>query len=161
MNEETERLRTSTETAITKPKRNTSGLRPPFKPGESGNPTGFSKRATVTEQVNVLLDQPIPEAWRKRFARQRGRKQLLIEPGTKIRDVAAMRLVALALDGDFRCLKELLDRSEGKVASRIQGSYVTAKVDATRARAAKEKIAKFLGVDLDEQGAVMELEANA
>jgi hypothetical protein len=86
-----------------------NGVIPPtehrFKPGQSGNPGGRPKGRSVTECLRAILE-----------AREMGGKPA--PGGRQISELVAMVLVKGALKGDPRHIKELLDRTEGKVAER-------------------------------------------
>jgi hypothetical protein len=74
-----------------------SGLRPPWKPGESGNPKGRPKRPDMNEALDrVLVNSP-------------DLLDKLVEVGLK-----------QALGGDFRYWQAIYDRLNGKVAASDQ-----------------------------------------
>ena len=81
--------------------KNTSGLRPPWKPGQSGNPGGRPKGSGLTDIIRRVLSQP-DESY-----------------GTK-----ADRLITLCLEhaekGDFRYFKEVIDRLEGPIPTKAE-----------------------------------------
>lgn len=74
---------------------NPQNLRPPWKPGESGNPVGHSKGRRQTADLLALIE----------------------ETGAT-RAISKVWLRAI-LAGDFTFLREYLDRSEGKVKQGI------------------------------------------
>ncbi|MBI5724613.1 MAG: hypothetical protein HZA50_11680 [Planctomycetes bacterium] len=85
-----------------------------FKPGQCGNPGGVhGPGKTVTSILREMLAKPIetlkltnvPEVYRKR----------------KICEAVAIRVLSEAINGDHAFLRELLDRTEGKVADRLAG----------------------------------------
>lgn len=76
--------------------RNTSGLKPPWKPGESGNPAGYSRNRRLTDAI----------------------KRKLSEPGRE--DQLADAWFDQALNGSYPHLREILDRTEGKVANKVE-----------------------------------------
>ena len=79
-----------------KQRSNTTGLRPPWKPGESGNPGGRPKgTGSITSYLRRLLKE------------KKGDKE--------IAELLAQKAVQLAGKGEFRFLKEILERTDGKV----------------------------------------------
>lgn len=75
---------------------NTEGLRPPWKPGQSGNPAGRPKSKPFKDALTEAI-------------RDLGLKD------------AARALVVKANTGDVGALKELADRMDGKVPQGIVG----------------------------------------
>jgi len=75
---------------------NIENLRP-FKPGQSGNPKGRPKGSGITDRLKKLLEK---------------------EDG-KIADALAQSIISAALRGDYRFVKEILDRVEGKVTDKL------------------------------------------
>ena len=68
----------------------------PWKPGESGNPVGHSRARRLSDAINRKLSEP-------------GREDDLINAWYE-----------QALSGSFQHLREILDRTEGKVASKVE-----------------------------------------
>lgn len=68
----------------------------PWKPSESGNPQGHSQGRRLTDALKQKLAEP-------------GRESLLAEAW-----------YGAALSGSYPHLREILDRTEGKVASRVE-----------------------------------------
>jgi hypothetical protein len=91
--------------------RNTAGLRPPWKPGESGNLSGRPKRKPLTDAYAALLDKPIPPDMAR---------QLKLDESTTYAQVIAMSMVREAVKGKFNAAAELADRVEGRVMERVQ-----------------------------------------
>jgi len=85
--------------------RNTAGLRPPWKPGESGNPSGRPKRKPITDAYIRLLNEPIP-----------GDKE-----GRTFADALAQKILKEALNGKVPAASEITDRVEGKVTLPLSG----------------------------------------
>jgi hypothetical protein len=69
-------------------------LRPPWKPGQSGNPAGYSRGRRLTDAVLKLIDDEGAEE-----------------------EIARKWLDAIR-SGDFRYFKEFIDRVEGKTVDR-------------------------------------------
>lgn len=76
---------------------NPQNLRPPWKPGETGNPNGYSRKRRVTDALVDLLDE---------------------KKGTADRALAT-RWLSEALKGDPRFFAMLLERIEGKIVQPI------------------------------------------
>ena len=91
--------------------RNTAGLRPPWKPGESGNLSGRPKRKPLTDAYAALLGQTVPPE----IARQ-----LRISESSTYAEVVAMALLKEAVKGKVNAAAELADRVEGRVMERVQ-----------------------------------------
>jgi len=79
--------------------RDTSGLRPKWKPGESGNPHGRPPKPLC---ITHLLREYGIEKDSEKFA------------------ALAKLIWARALDGDMSCIKEILDRTEGKPVQSVK-----------------------------------------
>ena len=92
--------------------RNTAGLRPPWKPGESGNMSGRPKRKPLTDAYAALLDKPIPSDMAR---------QLKLDESTTYAQVIAMSLVREAVKGKVQAAAEVADRVEGKITQPISG----------------------------------------
>lgn len=74
-------------------KGNPENLRPPWKPGESGNPKGRPKGRSITDRLRQIVEQ---------------------DDG-KVADALAKAATKAALKGDFRFWQEILNRLEGAV----------------------------------------------
>src|SRR4051794_29694595 len=77
-----------------------------FKPGQSGNPKGRPPGRSFTAALNRMLeshqigDTPMPD-------------------GKTVAEMVVKVWLCKVLGGDFQFFKELLDRTEGKVADRV------------------------------------------
>ena len=92
-------------------KGNTGNLRPPWKPGESGNPGGRPKRKPLTDAYAAILAQPVPaEVARK----------LNVDSSTTYAEIIAMALVREAVKGNVQAASQLADRVEGRAMERMQ-----------------------------------------
>lgn len=78
--------------------KNTKGLKPRWKPGQSGNPAGRPKHKTLMEAI---------------------REQILAEGANPSIDDIAARYIASMHKGSFQHLKEYIDREQGKVPDRV------------------------------------------
>ncbi len=87
--------------------RNTAGLRP-WKPGQSGNPSGRPKRKPLTDAYAAILRKRIPAAVARKL-------QLLGRP--TYAQVIAMSLAQEAIKGKVQAASELADRVEGRITT--------------------------------------------
>ena len=85
-----------------KQRRNTDGLRP-WKPGESGNPGGRPKGTSITARLRKLVEKNEGE----------------------VADALCKAIVKAGLKGDYRFVKEILDRLDGPVKQQIEGNMTT------------------------------------
>jgi hypothetical protein len=97
-------------------------LRQPWRPGESGNPSGNRKRP-YTNRLHDLAETRLPEELRAKFndsfAKQFGKKDML-PPGTTYADAEVLRLhLNTILKGDVASAAFISDRIEGKPANRL------------------------------------------
>ena len=76
----------------------------PWKPGQSGNPGGRPKRKPLTEQLEKILDECGRDPQRRTYARR------LVESAVK-----------RAIKKDTFALKEIWERTEGKVPQAVTG----------------------------------------
>lgn len=76
---------------------NTGNLRPPWQPGESGNPKGRPKGTSITDRLRKIVER---------------------DDG-KVADALAQAAAKAALKGDFRFWNAILDRLEGPVPQRL------------------------------------------
>jgi uncharacterized protein DUF5681 len=84
----------------------------PFKPGQSGNPTGRpKKRLPITDRYVALLESPIEE---------NERKKLKLPKGATNADAIVLQVIRLARKGNLRAIKEICDRVEGKPSTRVE-----------------------------------------
>jgi hypothetical protein len=94
-----------------------------WKKGESGNPAGRPKSKPITAALKAMLDK---------------------DDGKAIKAVAAKAL-QMALKGDFRYYKEMMERIEGKVTESIDVTSNNVNIDATPglSNAQRDKLAEF------------------
>ncbi len=96
-----------TKAIVSTHKRNTTNLRPPFKPGQSGNPKGRKKGKTLTTILREALDKtdiggkPIPNGW-------------------TAAEYFVQIMISLACKGDPLMIKEIFNRIDGKVPNRVE-----------------------------------------
>lgn len=96
-----------------------ANLRPPWQPGESGNPGGRPKRKPITELYEKLLNDP------------KALKEL---------EVSLRKIIKKANVGTVMQMREMTDRLEGKVTQPIQADVtvnLAEAIAAARKRAGK------------------------
>lgn len=94
--------------------RNTSGLRPPWKPGQSGNPGGRPKKRPITDEYFALADIEIP----KEICRA---LRIKFVPGRTFSQANALRRFMDALKkGGYRDSREIREAIEGKSPMRLE-----------------------------------------
>lgn len=90
-----------------------AGLKPPWEPGQSGNPAGrVKKEVCVTSQLRALIEgRPIKlfEKWKKNERNLTGAQ------------IIAMAIFAKMKKGDHQLVKEGLNRIEGRVPHQVSG----------------------------------------
>ncbi len=99
--------------------KNTSGLMPPWQPGQSGNPSGRPKKRPVTDEYFQLLNEPIPEKLRLQFNQSAGEE--VLKPGaTWARAGAFRRGLDSLMEGGHMASKEMREAIEGKAPLRLE-----------------------------------------
>jgi hypothetical protein len=95
--------------------RNTSGLRPAWKPGQSGNPNGRPpKGRALAEIYREILDAEEVEF---RIWKDGEEKTQMLRGQPTIRHRMGLVLLGMAMSGDISAIREMSDRTEGKVAA--------------------------------------------
>lgn len=91
----------------------------PWKPGQSGNPSGRPKKQPLSELVLMQLDKPIPASMKEKlppiFTEVYG-------PEPTFGDMLAFQLIATAAKGDMSAMNTVFDRVEGKTVQGIKMS---------------------------------------
>ena len=82
-------------------------LRPPWKPGESGNPSGRPKRMSISDIYAELLERPLPEEVRRKL-------KLKPSEGITFAEALALSVLEKALDGNLAAVREVREATEGK-----------------------------------------------
>ena len=77
-----------------------------WKPGQSGNPKGRPKSATISEEIRAALEE---------FIKHGGQN-------LSTREAIAQVIIKQALAGRYTFVKEIMDRTEGKVAEKMEMS---------------------------------------
>lgn len=89
---------------------NPGNLMPPWKPGQSGNPSGKGKRKPISDRYEKLADLPMPDDIRRK---------LKMPEGSTFGDAVAFRIFLGAIKGAPAAARELREAIEGKAAQRI------------------------------------------
>lgn len=84
-------------------------LRPPWKPGESGNPSGRPKRVYISEIYADLLVTPLPEEIRRKLKRSEG---------ITFAEALALSVLENAVSGSLAAVREVREATEGKTSER-------------------------------------------
>lgn len=80
-------------------------LRPPWKPGESGNPSGRPKRIYISDIYAELLGTPLPEHIRRKLNHSEG---------IIFAEAVALGVLEKALGGSLAAVREVREATEGK-----------------------------------------------
>ena len=88
-------------------------LQPPWKPGESGNPSGRPSKRRLSECYADLIDKPLPEDLRK---------GMRLEAGATYGEAMALGLARAAIKGKTEAAREFGDRTEGKARQPVEVS---------------------------------------
>lgn len=83
-----------------------------FKKGNPGGPGRPKGDLSIVAALRRTLDQERPEL-----------------KGKKIADAIAERLVRMALEGDFKAIKELIDRFDGPIKQEIAAAITRVEVE--------------------------------
>ncbi len=97
-------------------------LRQPWRPGESGNPSGTRKRPytdRLFDQAEARLPEELRAKFNDTFQKQFGKSDML-PPGVSYADVEVLRLhLNVILKGDVGAASFISDRIEGKPPNRL------------------------------------------
>ena len=94
-------------------KGNKANLRPPWKPGESGNPSGRPKRRPITDSYIQMADEKMPPDICK---------QLGVKPGSTWAVAVARGQFIKAIKGEAKNASEIREAIEGKATQPIEVS---------------------------------------
>jgi hypothetical protein len=99
----------------------------PYKPGQSGNPSGRPKRAPVTDYLRDQLEMEVPKELLDRVSPQELlMMKLVMGEKPTFGQFVAFKSIQATLKGDIFALKEVLDRVEGKVTQKVDhGGRIT------------------------------------
>jgi hypothetical protein len=90
-------------------------LRPPWKPGQSGNPSGRPKRRPITDGYLEIARQKMPPE----MCRQLG-----LKPGSTYAQALARGQFIKAMKGDVRNANEIREAIEGTATERMNRKMV-------------------------------------
>ena len=94
-----------------KPRGNSANLRPPWKPGQSGNPSGRPKRRPITESYIEMADQELPPEMCQRLG---------MKPGSTFAHAVARGQFINAIKGDVKNANEIRQAIEGNPNQRVK-----------------------------------------
>jgi len=100
-----------------------TGLKPPWKPGQSGNPKGRPKNTLlIPDLLRKIGDEPIPPAYAKLL------KQIYPDIGVMTHREALQRLAYhYAFKGQSWAFNYIAERTEGKPKENVESSDVNLK----------------------------------
>jgi len=90
-------------------------LKPPWKPGESGNPSGRPKRRPITDSYIEMARQKMPLEMCK---------QLGMKPGSTYAQAVARAQFIKAMKGEVRNASEIREAVEGNATQRVKHEIV-------------------------------------
>jgi hypothetical protein len=93
-------------------------LHAPWKPGESGNPSGRPKRRPISDRYEAFAELELPAEWKKKL-------RLPTSILRKIKTLGDLQVLAQfqgALKGKTEAAREIADRIEGKATQRIEAA---------------------------------------
>jgi hypothetical protein len=94
---------------------NKGNLRPPWKPGESGNPSGRPKRRPITDCYIQMARQKMPPE---------SCKQLGMKVGSTFAEAVARGQFIRAMKGEVRNASEIREAIEGNATQRVKQETV-------------------------------------
>lgn len=103
-------------------KGNKANLRPPWKPGQSGNPSGINRKP-ISDRYQAVLELPLPDDVRR---------ALKLDKGATYGDALAFRIILSAIKGRPDAAREVADRVEGKPRQRVEVTGADGKPIQTR-----------------------------
>jgi Family of unknown function (DUF5681) len=86
-------------------------LRPPWKPGESGNPGGRPRKRPISQRYEEIVEVPLSE---------RERKRLGLWQGATWGDAIALSQARAAVNGRTDAAREIREAIEGKATQRVE-----------------------------------------
>ena len=88
-------------------------LRPPWKPGESGNPSGRPKSRPISDRYQACAEKRLPEDLRM---------MLKLKKGATYGDAVALAQFRAAIKGKSDAAREVREAIEGKATQRLEHS---------------------------------------
>jgi hypothetical protein len=98
--------------------RSLRNLKPPWRAGQSGNPSGINRKRPYTDEYYNLSQSPAPAELIAKLNRQ-FKTPVLSESATWAQLQAASVFLQPVLNGDVTALKEIADRIEGRPPQRL------------------------------------------
>ena len=87
----------------------TENLRPPWKPGESGNPSGRPKKRPLSDLYAEFAQRPVPEKLRRALG---------LAEGVTFAEAQTHSLFVAASSGNVRAAREIREAIEGRAGER-------------------------------------------
>jgi hypothetical protein len=84
-------------------------LRPPWKPGESGNPSGRPKKRPISNLYAEFAERPVPEKLRRKLG---------LGVGATFAEAQTVSLFTAASNGNVQAAREIREGIEGKASER-------------------------------------------
>ena len=84
-------------------------LRPPWKPGESGNPSGRPKKRPISDLYAEFAERPVPEKLRRALG---------LAKGATFAEAQTVSLFTAASNGNVQAAREIREGIEGKASER-------------------------------------------
>jgi hypothetical protein len=84
-------------------------LRPPWKPGESGNPSGRPKKRPLSDLYAEFAERPVPEKLRRALG---------LAEGATFAEAQTLSLFLAASNGNIQAAREIREAIEGKAGPR-------------------------------------------
>jgi hypothetical protein len=84
-------------------------LRPPWKPGESGNPSGRPKKRPISDLYAEFAERPVPEKLRRALG---------LAKGATFAEAQTVSIFIAACNGNVQAAREIREGIEGKTNER-------------------------------------------
>jgi hypothetical protein len=88
-------------------------LRPPWKPGQSGNPSGRPRKRPISDRYAAFAEMPLSE---------KQCRELGFAPGTTYGDAVTKNLYDSAINGKCAAAREIREGIEGRAAERREAT---------------------------------------
>jgi len=93
-------------------------LHPPWKPGESGNPSGRPRKLPITERYATIAELPVPDYLLTALKLSEAERREIKTYG----DALALSQFRAAIKGKTEAAREIADRLEGKARQAVEVS---------------------------------------